>query len=61
MAFFGLGFFWPIEMVKVFLKVFLCSLNRVQKYRIGYTCKKFDQYEIFKMAAGSHLEFQQKN
>ena len=44
--------------VKVFFKVFLLSLNRVQKDRIGYPCQKFEQFEIFKMAAGGHLEFQ---
>ena len=30
----------------------------VGKDRIGYSCKKFEQFEIFKMAAGGHLEFQ---
>ena len=58
MAFFGLGFFCPIEMVTVFLKVFLCSLNRVQKDKIGFSCKKIGQLQIFKMAAAGYLEIQ---
>ena len=58
MAFFLFSLFWPIEMVKVFLKVVLCSLNRVQQDRIGYPCEKIEQFEIFKMAAGGHLEIQ---
>ena len=32
--------FWPIEMVKVFITVALCCLYRVQKDKIGYSCKK---------------------
>ena len=58
MTYFGLAFFWSIEIVKVFRKVVLCSLNRVQQDRIGYPCEKIEQFEIFKMAAGGHLEFQ---
>ena len=58
MAYFGLAFFRSIEIVKVFRKVVLCSLNRVQQDRIGYPCEKIEQFEIFKMAAVGHLEFQ---
>ena len=45
-GFFWFSLFWPIEMVKVFLKVVLCSLNRVQKDKIGYSCKKIAIQDI---------------
>ena len=45
-------------MVKAFFNVVLHSLTIVEKYRIGYSCKKFEQFKIFKMAAGGNLEIQ---
>ena len=30
----------------------------VEKDKIGYPCKRIEQFEIFKMAAVGHLEFQ---
>ena len=36
----------------------LFGLNTVQKERIGYIRKKNEKFEIFRMVAGSHLEFQ---
>ena len=45
-------------MVKDFFNVVLHSLTIVEKDRIGYSSKKIEQFEIFKMAAGGHLEIQ---
>ena len=38
--------------------VVLNSLAIVEKDKIGYSCEKIEQVEIFKMAAGGHLEIQ---
>ena len=38
--------------------VVLNSLAIVEKDKIGYPCKRIEQFEIFKMAAGFHLEIQ---